>query len=178
MRFAWYGLGVLLAVIAGLLVWGVVMDSRWRVERDIEIAEAPGPVFAYVSILSNWPEWTAWNPKEYPDLKYEFSGPDWGVGATQSWRDGDMSGELRVTEFQPGEYLEYELHMMPRDIRLRGSLRIEATETGSRLVWSCWGDAGDNPFSKLMTRAYMPMIGRDFAAGLDMLNARFAEPGA
>lgn len=173
MRFVHYGLVLLVAVSAGLLGWGVMMDSRWRVERSIEIAEAPGPVFAYVSILSNWPEWTAWNPEQYPDLKYEFGGPDWGVGATQQWHDGNMRGELRVTDFQPGEYLEYELQMTPGDIRLRGSLRIEAIDAGSRLVWSCWGDAGDNPISKLKMRAYSPMIGRDFAAGLKTLEARF-----
>ncbi|MGH8453474.1 MAG: SRPBCC family protein [Nevskiales bacterium] len=176
MRALLYGsgaLGVLGVLLAGLLIWGLAMDSRWRVERSVEIAAAPGPVFAYVSILRNWPEWTAWNPEEYPDMQHEFDGPDWGVGAIQRWHDGDMRGELHVTEFRPGEYLEYELKMDPGKIRLRGSLRIEPTGTGSRLSWSCWGDAGDNPLDKLMMRVYMPMIGRDFSAGLVNLQARF-----
>lgn len=173
MRVLLYGLAVAAALLAGLLVWGLMLDSQWRVERSVEIAEAPGPVFAYVSLLRNWPEWTAWNPKAYPNMRHEFSGPDWGVGATQRWHDRGMQGELHVTEFRPGEYLEYELQMEPGNIRLRGSLRIEAVDNGSRLSWSCWGDAGDNPFDKLMVRVYSPMIGRDFGAGLANLQARF-----
>lgn len=177
MRWVVRGVAVLAASCVGLLLWGWAMDSQWRVERSVEIAEAPGPVFAYVSILSNWPEWTAWGPAQYPNIQYEFSGPDWGVGAVQRWRDGDMQGELRVTEFQPGEYMEYLLEMEPGAVHVRGSLRIEPVADGSRLTWSCWGDAGDNPVRKLMTRVYLPRIGRDFSAGLDLLAARFREQG-
>jgi hypothetical protein len=173
MRVVWYGLGAIAAVLAGLVIWGVAMDSQWRVERSVEIGAPAGPVFAYVSILRNWPEWTAWNPEEYPDMKYEFGGPDWGVGATQRWRDGDMQGELRVTEFRPGEYLEYELKMEPGHIRLRGSLQITETGGRSHLSWSCWGDAGDNPLEKLKMRLYSPLIGRDFDKGLATLETRF-----
>lgn len=179
MRVLWYGLSVVGAMLVGVVIWGLTLDSEWRVERSAEISAPPGPVFAYVSILKNWPEWTAWNPEEYPDMRYEFSGQDWGVGAIQRWHDGDMRGELRVTEFRPGEYLEYVLSMEPGDIHLRGSLRIEAAGMGSRLSWSCWGDTGDGLFDKLMMRAYAPMIGRDFSAGLASLQARFhqAEQG-
>lgn len=173
MRVVFYGLAIVAVLLVALLAWGLMMDSRWRVERSVEVAAAPGPVFAYVSILRNWPEWTAWNPKEYPDMEHEFSGPDWGVGAIQRWHDDGMQGELQVTEFQPGEYLEYMLKMEPGGIRLRGSLRIEPAGTGSRLHWSCWGDAGDNPIDRLKMRLYTPMIGRDFSAGLGNLQARF-----
>lgn len=173
MRFILYLLGATGAVLGGLLTWGLLMEPVWRVERSIDIAAEPGPVFAYVSLLKNWPEWTAWTPAEYPDIRYEFEGPDWGVGAIQRWRDGRLQGQLKVTEFRPGEYLEYELKMRPGDIQLRGSLAIAAAEGGSRLVWSCWGDAGDHPFDKLKMRVYAPMIGRDFERGLSRLQARF-----
>lgn len=177
MRVLWYGLIVVGALLAGALVWGLMLDPQWRVERSVEISAAPGPVFAYVSILKNWPEWTAWNPEEYPDMQHEFSGQDWGVGAIQRWHDGDMRGELRVTEFRPGEYLEYVLDMQPGDIHLRGSLRIEAAGSGSRLTWSCWGDTGDGLLDKLMALVYTPMIRRDFSAGLASLQARFHTAG-
>ncbi len=173
MRVVVYGLSSIAALLAALLAWGVLMDSKWRVERSVEIAEAPGPVFAYVSILRNWPEWTAWGIDDYPGLQYEFSGPDWGVGATQRWHDGGMQGELRIRGFQPGEYLEYDLTMNPGDIQLRGSLRIRAVGEGSELTWSCWGDSGDNPIDKLKLRFYAPLIGRDLSTGLANLQARF-----
>lgn len=173
MRFLVHGLGVIVVVVAGVLAWGLVLDSRWRVERSIEIAEAPGPVFAYVSILRNWPEWTTWGAESYPNLQYSYDGPDWGVGATQRWQDGGMKGEMRVRGFHPGEYLEYEMSMDPGSIHLRGSLRIQANGEGSVLTWSCWGDAGENPIDKLKTRFYGHWIGRDFSASLAKLQARF-----
>ncbi len=175
MRVFGYGLATLALLLAGLAGWTLTLDSQWRVERSIDIAAPPGPVFAYVSLLRNWPEWTAWTPAEYPDLQYQFSGPEWGVGATQRWHDGAMRGELRVTEFLPGEYLEYQLQMQDGKTRLRGSLRIEPAGQGSRLRWSCWGESGSSPIDKLLIRAYLPMIGRDFDRGLRNLQARFRE---
>lgn len=175
MRILGYGLAVLTVVLAGLLGWAFTLAPEWRLERSAEIAAPPGPVFAYVSLLRNWPEWTAWSPAEYPDLKYEFSGPEWGVGAVQRWHGGGMGGQLRVTDFLPGEYLEYELEMDGGKVRLRGSLRIEAAGAGSRLRWSCWGNSGSNPLHRLLIRAYLPLIGRDFERGLRNLQARFRE---
>src|SRR5688572_8314574 len=83
MRTLFYGLAALGGMLLALVVWAWLLDPAWRIERRVEISAPPGPVFAYISILRNWPEWTTWNAREYPSLKYVYAGPDWGVGATQ-----------------------------------------------------------------------------------------------
>jgi hypothetical protein len=173
MRTLLYSLTALGSMLLALAVWAWLLDPGWRIERRVEITAPPGPVFAYISILRNWPEWTAWNAHEYPSLQYEYAGPDWGVGATQRWTGGSLKGELRVADFRPGEYLEYELKVDQSDTKLRGSLRIEPAGQGSRLTWSLWGESADNPFAKLMMRVRTPRIGRQFATGLANLQTRF-----
>lgn len=173
MRTLLYSLAAFISTLLALALWVWTLDPAWRIERRAEITAPPGPVFAYISILRNWPEWTAWNAREYPSLKYEYAGPDWGVGATQRWAGGPLEGELRVADFRPGEYLEYELKLDPSDAKLRGSLRIEPAGDGSRLTWSLWGESADNPFEKLMVRLQVPRIERQFAIGLVNLQTRF-----
>jgi hypothetical protein len=174
MRTLLYTVGVVILLAVAALGAGFTLEPQWRVERSAQIDSPPGPVFAYVSILRNWPEWTAWNTARYPELKYETSGPEWGVGATQSWDDGAMQGQLEVMDYRPGEYMEYELIMDDGRYRMRGSLSIESSGEGSRLTWAGWGETGNNPVEKLMMLAYRPLIGRDYEAGFDNLKKRFS----
>ena len=183
MKVLLYAAVVAVLLIVGLLGYGLSLDSHWRVERSAVIDAPQGPVFAYVSILRNWPEWTVWNPQKYPSMKYSYGGSEWGVGATQQWDDGAMQGMLRVTDYRPGEFMEYELVMEQGKFRMRGSLSIEPAGAGSRLTWACWGDSGGNPVNKLMMRFYRPMIARDFNGGLANLQQRLRadrsiQPGA
>jgi uncharacterized protein YndB with AHSA1/START domain len=173
MKILLYSLLAVFVLALGLLAVGFSLKPEWRVERSIAIEAPPEPVFAYVSILRNWPEWTAWNSKDHPSIKYNFTGPEWGIGATQQWDDGGSNGQLEVTEYVPGEYMEYELIMDKGAYNIRGSLRIESAGKGSRLTWACWGDAGQRPVSKLIALAYRPLIGKAFSAGLENLQLRF-----
>src|SRR5262245_47391024 len=75
----------LVVVAAVLLVAGsFLLPSTVTVSRSIEIAAPPEKVFALVSDLKRFNEFSPWATID-PDTKYAFEGPDSGVGQKMSW---------------------------------------------------------------------------------------------
>ena len=175
MKLLKYMVGSVVFLLGVALVASLLMSSEWRVERSAEVNAPPSKVMAYISLLSNWPEWTVWNTSNFPELKTSYSGPNWGVGARQSWDDGAMVGVLEVTDYDPGSFMEYNVDMDNGEFTMQCRLQTDALLSHSKVTWSCWGDTGGSPVDKLMMAAFKPMIGDDFQGGLDKLAARFAE---
>lgn len=167
--------GAVVLLLGVMLLIALLLDSEWRVERSVDIDAPPSKVLAYISLLPNWPEWTVWNAETYPEMKMSYSGPNWGVGAQQSWNDGSMVGVLEVTAYDPARYMEYSLDMDNGEFVMQ--CRIEALPrlTGSTVNWNCRGDTGGSPVDKLMMVIFKPLIGKDFEGGLNRLAARFAK---
>ena len=158
-------------------VAGLFMDSQWQVERRAIVKAAPADVFGYISRIHSWQEWTAWNTKAYPEMKISYSGPASGVGARQSWDDGAMTGHVEVTAQGPGRQFDYIVSMDEGKYQMDCSMAVEPAAAGSEVRWSCSGDSGGNPFSRLMMAAYKPMIGKDFEKGLANLEQRYGGGG-
>lgn len=166
--------GALIALVIGA---GLLIEPRWTVERSARVKATPEAVLAYVGELRNWSEWTVWTKEKYPDMTLEFPGATSGVGAVQKWHDGSMDGELEVTELQPSTHLAYALDMDQG--RWQMNCRIAAVavaegEANSVVTWSCSGDSGGNPLTRIMQKVFEPIIGADFQNGLDKLAWRFA----
>ncbi len=174
MKFLKYMVGIVVFLLAVALTASLIMDSEWEIKRSAEIDAPPSKVMAFISLLPNWPEWTVWNKENYPEMKLSYSGPNWGVGAQQSWSDGAMVGVLEVTDYDPASFMEYNLDMDNGEFVMQ--CRIETTKllTRSKVTWRCWGDTGASPIDKLLMAAFKPMMGKDFQGGLDRLADRFA----
>lgn len=167
--------GTVIGILGIALLASLLMSSEWRVERSAEVPARPSKVMAFISLLPNWPEWTVWNTENIPELKVSYSGPNWGVGARQSWHDGAMVGVLEVTDYDPGKYMEYNVDMDNGEFVMQCRIETVPVLTHSRVTWTCWGDTGGNPVDKLMMAAFKPLIGKDFQGGLDRLVERFGK---
>ncbi len=170
--------GVVVLLLGVLLLIALLMDSEWRVERSAEVDAPPNKVMAFISMLPNWPEWTVWNTENYPEMKMSYAGPNWGVGAQQSWDDGSMVGVLEVTAYDPAAYMEYVVDMDNGGFVMQCRIETRPVLSHSEVIWSCWGDTGASPIDKLMMVVFEPLIGKDFQGGLDKLAARFAKERA
>lgn len=159
-----------MAVIAGLF-----MDPQWRVERRAQMTAPAATVYAYISRIRSWQEWTAWNTEVYPQMQISYSGPERGVGARQSWDDGSMAGHVQITAEDPGRRFEYVVSMEEGKHEMNCSLAVQPADAGSEVIWGCAGDSGGNPLSRLMMATYKPMIGQDFEKGLDNLQQRYSK---
>lgn len=81
LKFGAIGLGVLiLIVVAG----AYAIPSEVSLERSVVVDAPPAGVYPHVSSFQNFNAWSPW-AKIDPNAKYEFTGPESGVGSTMSW---------------------------------------------------------------------------------------------
>lgn len=164
---------------------GFLLPNAWRVERSVLI-RAPAPaVFAYLSNLRHWPEWTVWHQRQ-PDMFIEYSGPAAGLGATSRWRDEDGRGVMKIMHSVVNERIEYQvlfngglssvegvLILVPEADAVQGSTNAagagSAGAAATRVVWGATGATGRNPVARYHALILGAQIGGDFETGLQKL---------
>lgn len=62
---------VLVLVVVGAIM---MMDSTVVVERSKTVSGTPDEVYAVISDLHTWPDWTAWSKEADPDCTWDFQG--------------------------------------------------------------------------------------------------------
>ena len=169
--------------VLGILLVGVFtaasqLDEAWRLERSVVIGAAPVDVFASLCNLQTWPQWNVWISDESASRNTTFSGAEktparyWGQGAAMRWQQGDTQGRIEVTEFIPGESMEY-LRVIGNEhgnsTRMFGRFEVQNAPGGSRVVWRLEGSVGNNAIDKLIMRVYRPRIEQTMQANLQKL---------
>ena len=165
-------IAVLLLVLAGTFVaGGFLLPASTHVERSIVIDRPPADVHAMLDSYRRFNEWSPWAGAD-PDARYDYSGPERGVGAMLSWR-GDPNtvgtGSQRIVESVPPRRVATELDFGQMG-KARAVFTIEPVGAGSRVTWAFDTDhAGmdDRWFGLLLD----PMVGGDFEKGLAKLKA-------
>ena len=163
----------LMVIPIGLIVISLFLPSRYRVERSLVMQAKADAVYAQVSALKNWPEWTAWTVAKYPDMKCSFAGPESGVGAGYSW-EGKSSGagSLKVTRVDVGNRLDYDLDFENGKYLSTGAIIIEPVNGAVKVTWFNEGSLGWNPVSRYFGLLMDRMMGPDFEEGLRKLQQR------
>lgn len=156
-----------------LLIIGFLLPGKVHVERSTTIAASPEQVYEYVGKLKHWPDWTAWNTKRYPDMKWQFEGPESGVGAISQWQDkttGD--GRMNVTAADPQKGIEYALKFNG-EAPTPGSIQFTPVGKDTKVTWSFDCDMGMNPIGRYFGFFCIDgLIGNDFAEGLANLKKK------
>lgn len=166
-------LAVMVIPIAVILL-SLLLPSRYRVERSVVMQARPEAVYAHISMLKHWPDWTAWTVAKYPDMKYSFAGPESGAGASYQWEGKSSgSGALKITSVEPGQRLNYELNFENGKHISTGAILIEPAGDAIKVTWFNEGGLGWNPVSRIFGLMMDRMIGPDFEEGLRKLQQRF-----
>ena len=156
-----------LLLLAGfLLVFPFFLRRRPRVERRATIMAPPEEIFPFINDLKQWPMWTEWGRRE--DLQYAYGEKSAGDGAVQKWRNGRTSGETHIIRSEPGDRVDYEVHM--KDCAtIFGRLLLQKDGACTRVVWRCVWDRARNPYRRYVDLLFQRMIAHDFQMGLDRL---------
>jgi hypothetical protein len=158
---------LLIAAGAGVLL----MPNDYLVERELDMQASPEVVYAAVSDLSSWPEWSVWNDEMDPDATWEFGGAATGNGATWTWAGPELGrGKITLRDCIPPSQVSYYLVMEDGAQTMRGTFLISAVEGGVRVRWSAAGELS-GPW-KLIIPLLDGMIGGMFEEGLQGLKAR------
>jgi uncharacterized protein YndB with AHSA1/START domain len=164
------GLG-LLALVAIVLVGGMLLSSKFSVSRSVQVAAAPETLYALVADPRKWKQWSVWNRRD-PAMAIEYSGPASGAGAVWAWKsktEGD--GRMSFTAADPGKRVVYDLYFPNFGTTSTGELRFEPNGGGTTVTWVMNGDMGRNPLFHWMALFADSMVGQDFEGGLASLKA-------
>lgn len=164
------------SLIVLLLVIALLVDSKWTVKQSVRIQAPAEKIFPLIDTLRLWPTWTAWTQESYPDMTMEFSGPESGVGASESWNDGNMEGKIVITRSEPNRMMAYDLSMDNGTYTMRGEFTLAASSGETHVTWQVWGDSGSNLISRLMMLIYKPMMAAEFDQGLQKLKRKMEAP--
>jgi effector-binding domain-containing protein/uncharacterized protein YndB with AHSA1/START domain len=158
---------LLVVVLVGI---GMLLPRKVHVERQITINAPQATVFALVDGFRQFAKWSPWAALD-PNMTVTFAGPDFGVGAKQTW-SGDPKtvgkGSQEVVEVKPPELVVWKLDFGergPADSRMA----LGAGAGGTQVTWGLDCDMGAGPVGRYFGLMMDKLIGKDFEKGLASL---------
>lgn len=164
-------IGIFAALLLLVLI-SFLLPSRIRVARTTVIKAPPEKIYESVATPRTWKEWTAWNSTKYPKMKWDYKGPETGVGAESFWTDPGGDGHMKLTKADPKEGVEYDLTFADFPT-IPGSIKLVPEGDATKVTWFFEQDTGWNPVYRYFCNFMMDsLIGADFEAGLAGLKKR------
>jgi hypothetical protein len=157
------------------LIWGFFLESSWKIQVSQPIKAEAAVIYPYLNTLREWPSWTVWNNKKYPDLVINYEGETSGIGAIQRWDDGHTQGIVHIVRSDLNRSIGYELSMAQESIRMQGEIILEPRGDATEVRWLLSGDSGANPIARLLMLAYQPVIESDLKTNLRQLDERIMQ---
>lgn len=167
---------IVLALAALLLVGGMLISSKYKVQRTVSIKAAPDKVYALVANPRMWKQWSVWNQRD-PGMAIEYSGPESGPGAVWAWKSkSEGDGRMTFTTAEPPKRVGYDLFFPDFNSTSTGEFRFEPQGDVTQVTWVMDGDMGKNPLMRWFALFMDGMIGKDFESGLANLKALAEKP--
>lgn len=162
---------VIVAAIAGLLIFTATRPDTFRVERSTSIKAPPEKIFALINDLGVWRTWSPYEAKD-PNMKRTLGGVTSGKGAVYEW-DGDRNvgqGRMEIIDSTPSSKVAIKLDFLkPFEAHNTAEFTLEPQGDNTKVTWAIYGPM---PYvSKLMSVFFSmdSMIGQDFEVGLASL---------
>jgi uncharacterized protein YndB with AHSA1/START domain len=176
MAFARLAFRTLLILLALLIVIGVLLPSASHVERNILIDAPAGRIFPHLNGMRAFHGWSPWAEVD-PDTRYEFSGPDQGVGSRMVWQSGDGRvghGSQQITASIPTERVEMQLEFGDKGDGTATFL-LEPAGDATRVRWQFRTQFGWDLFGRYVGLMLDSMIGAAYDKGLRTLKAQIEQ---
>jgi hypothetical protein len=151
----------LASLVALVLVVGLVLPSKFRVERSTTINAPAEAVYAHVANLRRWRDWSPWNTGKYPGTQWVFGGTEVGVGAVHSWSGTDVgNGTLSLTEADPKTGVAYDMALEQGRYVIHGRISFAPADQGTQVTWVDEGNIGGNPLKHYLVLFFLkPALG-------------------
>lgn len=167
-------LGVVYALIALVVIFmggAYVLPGEAVVERQVTIAAPPEKVFAIVSDLKRFKEFSPWAEID-PGLHYTFEGPEIGIGQKMSWASDNPqlgTGSQTVVDYQPNKRFATTLDFGEMGDAI-AYFDFTAAGNDTKVIWG-FKSLLRNPLERWMGLLFDRWIGADYEKGLAKLKA-------
>lgn len=165
-------IGILVgAIIAVLLILGLVLPKEMTVDRSITIDAPVAQVFPHLQYFAKTDAWSPWNKMD-PNMEKSIEGEDGTVGAISRWSGNkDVGvGYQKITAIDPGKRVDLDLVFEePWESQADIYIQAEEVEDGTKVTW---GFRSDTPIPENIMMAMMGMrkaLSQDYDEGLSML---------
>lgn len=159
---------ILLALVAIVLVLGLIAPKAYNVERSIVINAPRTAVFPYLQTFEKQRTWSPWMERD-ANMQTEIIGTDGTVGAINRWKSKvEGNGEQEIVAITPAERLETKIRFEGMG-ESNASLSTTDADGGTKVTWQV---DGKMPFPFNVMGLFMnmnKMIGNDFDKGLTKL---------
>lgn len=165
-------LGVVYTLIALLVIFmggAYVLPGEAVVERQITIAAPPDKVFAIVSDLKRFKEFSPWAEID-PGLHYTFEGPETGIGQKMSWTSDNPqlgTGSQTVVDYQPNKRFATTLDFGEMGDAI-AYFNFTPVANDTKVTWG-FKSLLRNPLERWMGLLFDRWIGADYEKGLAKL---------
>ena len=136
-------IGIIILVLVVLYVGiGLFLPKHTHVERSIVINAPTEKVFNEVNTFNNLKEWSPW-AKLDPNTKWNYSGPEYGVGAKYDWVSDDKNvgtGAQEIIESTPNEYVKTKMNFGNMEGDYFAEFLLKPAEGGTKVTWTYDGD--------------------------------------
>jgi carbon monoxide dehydrogenase subunit G len=148
-------------------------------ERSIVINAQPAQVFTELNSFKNFNAWSPWAAID-PNTKYEYTGPETGVGAQMSWKSehSDVgNGAQKIIESEENKRIKNEMTFEGFDEKAYGEFILVPKGTGTKVTWMYDGDMKgvSKVFGLLMDSFLGPVFEQDLAKLKDVVEKKAAE---
>jgi len=157
----------ILCIVSLLISIGFLLPSRAYVERKLEINAFPEIVFKQLNTLKNWENWSPWL-KDDTSLKFLYSGPESGPGASFSWLANNSSNEkytVKIISSAPFDSLHVVLDFGLSG-KTSGKFILNRVNNITVVSWSLESSIGMNPVSRWVALFTDKLVGPDLERGL------------
>lgn len=145
---------------------GLMLPTQYSVSRSVDINSASDEIHKYVGDLKMWDKWQPWTYGD-PSLVIKTGEKTTGVGASQSWKGKDGSGELKFTKSDPKTGIEYDMFFDEGKYKCKSDMKYNSTGSTTEVIWTMSGNAEipvlGGYFALLVTDGTGPMFEKGLA---------------
>jgi hypothetical protein len=175
---------IALAVVA-ILVVGVVSVAATKpddfvVQRSRQIAEPAEKIYPLIQDFHAWQRWSPYEKKD-PNMKREYSGAPFGLGAVYAW-GGDKrigAGRMEIVDASAPNKVGIRLEFLePFKVTHSAEFTMQPAGASTNVTWTM---RGKMMFVSKVMCVFMDMdkmVGKDFEAGLAALESAATQQSA
>ncbi|WP_223671278.1 SRPBCC family protein [Kangiella shandongensis] len=166
---------IIAAIAIVLIVVGLFLPQKAHVERSITVDAPRDAVFQQVNTFKDYNSWSPWYQRD-PNAKYEFTGPESGVGAKMAWESDNSqvgNGSQEIVESDYPSHVKTKLLFGEDPNPGYAVFTLEEIDVQkTKLTWSFDADFGYNIMGRYFGVFMDDMLGPDYEKGLQSLKQK------
>ena len=161
---------ILGAIVALIIVAGLLMNKEMVIEKKIVINKPAQEVFNYIKHIKNHDHFSKWIMMD-PSMQKTYTGTDGQVGFIYSWDSTNKNvgaGEQEIIGIEEGLAIDFALRFKrPMEQSAKAVMRVTQQADGTLVMWGFYGKSA---FPMVLLKSvFQKMLGKDLQISLGNL---------